>query len=70
MSNIHKVDQERGNLHLGLIREDGFLAWKKQIIGVQRVGEHKSVKGALKEGIDSEIHKDIVEKVEPMPFSL
>ena len=35
MSNIHKMVQERGNPHLGLMKEDGFLAWKKQIIGVQ-----------------------------------
>lgn len=35
MSNIHKTVQERGNPHLGLMKEDGFLALKKQIIGVQ-----------------------------------
>lgn len=37
MSNIDKMALGRSNLHLGLVREDGFLASKKLIVGKQGV---------------------------------
>lgn len=51
MSNIDKMALGRSNLHLGLVREDGFLASKKLIVGKQGVKKAYKYEGSFKKRV-------------------